>query len=260
MDAPGTGRFIAHGRARPPYAETTSVIAICDVSHRMRGLREFWLRRAATSGPVQRKRMAAPRVGGQAPRARAPGGDNEAAQIPEPVAFAVYLDVAPQAATADAASAVCIMASCVGGGMSIDGACFPTAGVRAAIDRCVDAVVQQRALYRGPLLHQGSLAQCACSTAFDTSLLHPPRQQREFSLRAACNARHSAVSRYGHSPVHSVRPELCDALVAWCVALGLDDAFARDMETCARHVANAEVRRWTTDVLTGVAPARSRSV
>lgn len=188
--------------------------------------------------------------------------DDEASRTPPPINFSIYIEnIAPydDADDTDAAvmkvvtkgGGVCIIASCLGdSSLSIDGLSF-VKSVRRALDRSVTAAMDRRDAYQGPLLHQGVLAECAFSTNFATpSPVYPPRQHRLLSMRPGANAKYSPFARYGaHCPVHTVQPALYDAVHAWCGALGIDDAFARDMRRIAMETAEAEMKSWKRNVL-----------
>lgn len=192
--------------------------------------------------------------------------DDEAARTPPPINFTIYIE---NIATADDAAenenrrqstmmkavnkggGVCMIASCLADStLSIDGISF-VKSIRHALDRSVTAAMDRRDTYQGPQLHQGLLAECAFSTSFATpNPVYPPRQHRALSLRPNFNAKYSPYARYGaHFPVHTIQPELYDAVHAWCAEMGLDDAFARDMRKIAMETAEREMKSWKRNVL-----------
>jgi len=127
--------------------------------------------------------------------------------------------------------------------LSVDGIAFYDSP-KEAFEHSQEAHRHRRATYQGPLLHQGMLAALStgCPHTFDRTVL--PQRQAAANWYNAYQGTHTRWTRYDHLPVHTVAPELLDALVPYLQSLGIDDHLAAFMGSYREEVMAKETAAW----------------
>ncbi|KAH9597756.1 hypothetical protein LSM04_001013 [Trypanosoma melophagium] len=100
-------------------------------------------------------------------------------------------------------------------------------------------------LYQGPLLNQRGLSETAINLRSCTNPLDPFRQENAFFFDGHVRSWSSRFMRFGHTPVHTVRPEFSDTLCQFIGCFNIDDELAYFVEQFAHVVQAREKEMWT---------------
>ncbi|ORC89334.1 uncharacterized protein TM35_000121090 [Trypanosoma theileri] len=100
-------------------------------------------------------------------------------------------------------------------------------------------------LYQGPLLNQRGLSEIAINLRSCTNPLDPFRQEHAFFFDGHVRSWSSRFMRFGHTPVHTTRPEFSDTLCQFIGCFNIDDELAYFVEQFAHVVQAREKEMWS---------------
>lgn len=103
---------------------------------------------------------------------------------------------------------------------------------------------QNQLTYGGPHLTQTQLADFVLGVLPSSSPLATPTHEEALFFNAAYCFDNSAHNWYGHNPVHTVRPEMTEAIAHLVASFGIDDALAANVADKARLVEQSEKAAW----------------
>ncbi|KPA78098.1 putative mitochondrial hypothetical protein [Leptomonas pyrrhocoris] len=98
--------------------------------------------------------------------------------------------------------------------------------------------------YSGPYLTQTHLADLVVGVRPLSSPLEQVFHEEALFFNSTYCFDNSAHSWHGHNPVHTVRPEVTEAIAQVAASFGVDDALAAYVSEKARLVEKAEVAAW----------------
>ncbi|EAN82284.1 hypothetical protein C3747_144g93 [Trypanosoma cruzi] len=104
-------------------------------------------------------------------------------------------------------------------------------------------------LYQGPWLNQRALSESVLSVRSNVNPLDPWRQEQAFFFNRHVRPWISRFLRFGHSPVHTVKPEFADALFCFLECFYVDDDLAAFVERFAHEVQRKEREMWSKIVM-----------
>ncbi|KNH08703.1 hypothetical protein XU18_0823 [Perkinsela sp. CCAP 1560/4] len=112
--------------------------------------------------------------------------------------------------------------------------------------------MHRRSTYQGPTFHNGMLASLALGIpVMDT--VHPSRQH----ARNWYNPYQGVLTKYtkyDHMPVHTINPELYDAVLQYVNEIGITDDLATFMKNYTTYILDKETTQWCDDVLFVLSP------
>lgn len=99
-------------------------------------------------------------------------------------------------------------------------------------------------LYQGPSLNQRNLTETVINVRSNISPLDSLRQEQAFFFDPHVRPWSSRFMRFGHMPVHTVRPVFADALSRFLERFRIDDDLAAFVEQFAHVVQQKEKAMW----------------
>ncbi|ESL10504.1 hypothetical protein TRSC58_01763 [Trypanosoma rangeli SC58] len=162
---------------------------------------------------------------------------NQSPNVP-PVEFSALVNVRGSGITVEASC------SCMLGLLSIDGVRLHDGFITESLVPREGRAVGEM-LYQGPWLNQRVLSESVIGVRSNVSALDPWRQEQAFFFDRHVRPWVSRFLRFGHSPVHTVKPDFADVLSRFFECFHVDDDLAYFVEHFAHEVQRKEKDMWS---------------